>query len=72
MSSLDVNEVIPAQRTRALVTAFEPPEQADRVEGVLASGAPLVGCLHICRNDRIADSTLALTLQSTLYVASER
>lgn len=42
------------------------------MEGVLASGAPFVWCLHIRRYDRIADGTLALTLKSTLDVASER
>ena len=42
------------------------------MEGVLASGASLVWRLHICRDDRVTDSTLALALQSTLDVPTER
>lgn len=69
--SLYINKVVPAKRTRALVTALEPTEQADRVECVLAGRASLVGCLHIRGNDGITDRTFALALQSTLYIASE-
>lgn len=42
------------------------------MERVLAGRAALVRCLHIRRNDRIANCTLALALESTLYVLSER
>lgn len=45
---LNINEVVSAKRTGALVAALEPAEQTDGVECVLASGAPLVRCLHVC------------------------
>ena len=45
---LNINKVVSAKRTSALVAALEPAEQTDRVEGVLASGTPLVRCLHVC------------------------
>lgn len=68
----NVYKVVAAQRTGALIAALEPPEQADRVEGVLAGGTALVRGLHVCRDDRVTDSALTLTLQSTLNVAAER
>lgn len=67
----NIYKVVPTQRTCALVAALKPPEQADRVEGVLAGGASLVRRLHICRDDRITDGTLALSLESTLHVPAE-
>jgi len=64
-------EVIPTQRTTTAVAALEPPEQADRVKRVLASPTLLVRRLHVGTNDTIADSTLGLTFQCTLNIASE-
>ena len=70
-SALYINEVVPAQRTCALVTALEPPEQTHRMEGVLASRAPLVRRLHVRRDYRVTDGTLALALQRSLHVPPE-
>lgn len=66
-----INEIVPAQRTSALVTALEPPEQTHRVECVLAGGASLVRSLHVRRDDGVADRALTLSLQSTLDVLPE-
>lgn len=41
------------------------------MERVLACRAPLVRRLHICGDDRVADGTLTLSLQRTLYVLPE-
>lgn len=41
------------------------------MEGILAGGTALVRGLHISGDDRVADGTLALPLQSTLHVLSE-
>lgn len=54
-----------------MVAALEPSEQANGVESVLAGGTSLIRCLHISRYDRVADGTLALSLQSTLHVPAE-
>lgn len=70
-SALYINEVVSAQRTCALVTALEPPEQTHRMEGVLASRAPLVRRLHVGRDYRVTDGTLALALQRSLHVPPE-
>lgn len=69
---LYINKIVPAQRARALVAALEPPEQTHRVEGVLARRAPLVRCLHVRRNDRVADRAFALSLERSLHVLTER
>lgn len=67
----NIYKVVAAQGASTLVAALEPAEQADRVESVLASGTTLVGGLHVGRYDRITDSTLTLTLQSTLHISPE-
>lgn len=54
-----------------MVGALEPSEQANGMEGVLAGGTSLVWSLHISRYDRVANGTLALSLQSTLHVPPE-
>lgn len=69
--ALYINEIVPAQRTCTLVTALEPPEQTHRVEGVLASRAPFVRRLHVRRDYRITNGTLALALQRSLHVPPE-
>lgn len=69
--TLNIYKVVAAQRAGALVAALEPAEQTNRVERVLARCAALVRSLHIGRDHRVADRTLALALQSTLDVASE-
>ena len=66
-----INKVVPAQRTSALVTALEPPEQTDRVECVLAGGTSLVRSLHVRRYDGVTDRALALPLQGTLDILPE-
>lgn len=38
---------------------------------ILACRAPLVGRLHVCRDDRIANSTFALSLQRALDIPAE-
>lgn len=68
---LNVYKVVAAQGAGALVAALEPAEQTNRMEGVLARCAALVGSLHVSRNDRVTDRTLALALQGALDVASE-
>lgn len=70
-SHLDIYKVVAAQRTGALVAALEPAEQTDRVEGVLAGCAALVRSLHVGRDNRVANRTLALALQGALDVAAE-
>lgn len=69
--TLNVDKVVPAQWTCALVTALEPPEQTHGVEGVLASRASFVRCLHVRRDHRVADGALALAFQCSLHVPPE-
>lgn len=69
---LNIHEVIPTQRTCALVAALKPPEQTDGMEGVLASRASFVRGLHVGRDDRITDGAFALSLQRALHVLPER
>lgn len=45
--TLDIDKVVTAQWACALVAALEPPEQTHRVEGILASCASFVRCLHV-------------------------
>jgi hypothetical protein len=68
---LSVIEVVAAKRTAARVRALEPPEQASRVEVVLASPTLLVWRLHIRPNNAVADGTLILSLQRALDVSPE-
>lgn len=67
----DIYKVVAAQGAGALVAALEPSEQANRMECVLAGGTSLIRRLHISRYDRVADGTLALSLQGTVHVSSE-
>lgn len=67
----NINKVVPTQRTRALVTALEPPEQTHRMERVLTRRAALVRRLHVRRDDTVADSALALALERPLHVLPE-
>jgi hypothetical protein len=68
----NIHKVIPAKRACTLVAALEPSEEANGVEGVLASCTTLVGGLHIRGDDGIADGAFALSLQGSLDVPSER
>lgn len=68
---LNINEVVAAEWASALVAALEPPEQTDGVECVLAGGTALVGGLHVGRDNRVTNGTLALPLESTLHVSPE-
>lgn len=68
---LNIYKVVATQRASTLVAALKPAEQTHRVEGVLARSTALVRCLHIRRDDRVTDSTLTLSLQGTLDVATE-
>lgn len=64
-------KLVPTQWASTLVTALEPSVQTNRVEGMFACCAPFVRCLHIRRNDRVANGTLALALQCALNVLAE-
>jgi hypothetical protein len=64
-------EVIPTQRATTTIAAPEPPKQAHRVKGVLASPTLLIRRLHIRPNNAITDSTLSLAFQCTLNIPAE-
>ena len=42
------------------------------MEGIPASSAPLVGCLHVGSNNTIANRTFTLPFQNTFDVPSKR
>lgn len=68
---LNIHEIVATEGAGALVATLEPAEQTHGVECVLAGGTTLVRGLHIGRDDRVTDGTLALTLECTLYVPTE-
>ena len=68
---LRVIEIVAAERTAARIRTLEPPEQARRVEVVLARPALFVRRLHVRPDNAVADGTFTLSLQCTLNVALE-
>lgn len=63
MHSIEI-EWIPTQRTRAGVARLEPFEQTTRMEEVLAGRTAFGRQLFVGADDRIADGTFGLALES--------
>lgn len=71
-SPLSIMKSIPTQRTTTGITTPKPPKKTAGMKAILARRALLLRRLHIRADDTIADGALALPLQRTLDIASER